>query len=241
MKKVVPGESILPALTAAWYNQTLPQKGHVGKGSSSFHGEMTFRVYLEGGSDVPRFNAVGLSSKIGEDITTNFKVNLSSTNKYNWVVVQGELNEAVEVQPAVYFGTTFANVTIRDVNHRYVNWIDNKLQSDNEGRGQILIGAGTGDHLIYINIGNYVGLGGGGGPNLFGFKTLTSVEDTFFGAELYELDGAEFGDLLVNSINIYDPAGWFLGAEPLTYGLCLLQGEHHYAIQAACTNDESLE
>lgn len=240
MKKVVPGESILPALTAAWYNQTLPQKGHVGKGPSSFHGEMTFRVYLEGGSDIPRFNAVGLSSKIGEDITTNFKVSLASTNKYNWVVVQGELNEAAEVQPAVYFGTTFANVTIRDVNHRYVNWIDNKLQSDNEGRGQILIGAGTGDHLIYINIGNYVGLGGGGEPNLFGFEATTNVSGTTFSGEVFELNGNTFGSSL-GVQTIYDPAGWFLGGESETTGLCLLQDENYYAIQAACSDEGSSE
>lgn len=237
MKKVVPGESILPALTASWYNQTLPQKGHVGKGASSFHGEMTFRVYLEGGSDIPRFNAVGLSSKIGNDITTNFKVNSSSTNKYNWVVVQGELNEAAEVQPAVYFGTTFANVTIRDVNHRYVNWIDNKLQSDNEGRGQILIGAGTGDHLIYINIGNYASPGG---TNLFAFETISSVSGPTFSGEVFELNGASFGSSL-GSHTIYDPAGWFLGGEAETPGLCLLQDEKYYAIQAACPEEGSSE
>ena len=81
---------------------------------------------------------------------------------------------------------------------------------------------------------------GGGGLKIFGF-TLTNagfVTTKTATADIFPLASAAFGTALEEDANIYDPAGWAIGATTGQTGLCVKQGGKYYAIQAGCPDDD---
>jgi hypothetical protein len=78
----------------------------------------------------------------------------------------------------------------------------------------------------------------GGFASLFGFCVNGPFASGVASAKIYQLDGADFGDL-IGTHSLYDPVRWASGFLAGDIGLCQKSGGKYYAIQAPCPDNES--
>jgi hypothetical protein len=176
MRTVSPGEPILPALTAQWYNHTIkphptpPQK----RPQPHRHQNEILAKFVPGGgfTEATRFDPVAITGFIDTSYTERIcNVDKSSLNEYNWIIPQATMRDGQLSQPCVYTGLTFANVNIINSQHQFVtlNSGTKTLETADYGKGLLLKANPTGPSLISIetlpnfkeiNLMNYVGING---------------------------------------------------------------------------------
>jgi len=157
-KQVSPGQPILPALTAAWYNKSIkepPKSPPPSRKDGRHHNEdMATFIPSEEYPVVERFCPVGIVEKtdtIGNYASRTQFVSLDNITPYNWVIAQATMKEGMLSQPCVYSGITWAKVEIRSESDRFVNLNTTtlELESDAVGKGIILL---PGDEYSLISI-----------------------------------------------------------------------------------------
>jgi len=163
-RQVATGESILPHMTANWFNKTLQQNKNSppqGKRELRNHNEdlATF-LPTDKCTTVERFcpvGVVGRTDEYGTRVSRTQFVALEALTPYNWIIAQATMTGNIPTQRCVYSGITWAKVTILDPNHKYVTLDDEQgisLVSSDSGRGQLLQ---VGAEYSLINIGNFYG------------------------------------------------------------------------------------
>lgn len=176
MRTVSPGEPILPALTAQWYNHTVKPHPSTPQGRPQPHrhqNEILAKfVPGSGFTEAARFDPVAITGVIDTNyIERVCSVNKSSLDEYNWIIPQATMRDGQLSQPCVYAGLTFANVNIINSQHRFVtlNSDTKTLETADYGKALLLKGNSDGPSLISIetmpgyreiNVPNYVSING---------------------------------------------------------------------------------
>lgn len=207
MRSVSPGEPILPALTAEWYNHTIKQHPPPpGNGPQTHRHQNRILAKLNNASQVvDRFTPVGIVGPVNDRKVEHVcYVNKSVLDEYNWIIPQAAMNSTHPTQECVYFGVTFASVLIRNAYHRYVT-LDggtNQLVSSDYGKGMFVqpISVNAQPQVILITIGNTLPEP----PRKYKFELLEDPTTNATQALFYELSGPNLGTLLGVSI-LYDP------------------------------------
>lgn len=157
MRTVSPGEPILPALTAEWYNHTV--KPHhsppQGRPQPHRHQNEILAKFIPGGgyTEATRFDPVAIAGFIDTNYIERIcSVNKSSLNEYNWIIPQATMRDGQLSQPCVYAGLTFANVDIISDHHKFVtlNSDTKTLETADYGKALLLKGNPDGPSLISI-------------------------------------------------------------------------------------------
>lgn len=158
MRTVSPGEPILPALTAEWYNHTV--KPHPsppqGRPQPHRHQNEILAKFVPGGgfTEAARFDPVALNGSIDPNYMERAcYATKQNMDNFNWVIPQATMRSGQLTQPCVYAGLTYANVTITDINHRYVwlNGLTLQLESGYWGKALLLTQNFDGPSLISIS------------------------------------------------------------------------------------------
>lgn len=202
-KPVVPGQPIVPAMTAQWYNNTLrkPSKPSLQKKRGEKHHNEHVATFQpsENYPIAERFTPVAIVDRIdtyGKRIERAHYVDKESLNQSNWIIPQAEMSASHKTQPCVYAGLTYAKVTIRNPLDKYVNLnpATKTLQSDIVGKGLILT---RGEEYSLISVETYVPERSSSG-SVVKFRTLQNIELRSFPA--FDLTGT-YGIITINDPN----------------------------------------
>lgn len=160
-RPVVPGEPILPHMTARWFNNTLktPQVPPPPREKDLRHHNEDSATFVPSlvCTKAERFTAVaplGRLDEYGNYVARAQFVDKEGLSKSNWIITQAEMAEGYRTQKCVYAGVTYAKVNILDANHKFVdlNLETLELESSTSGKGLLLQAGGL---YSFISIETY--------------------------------------------------------------------------------------
>lgn len=147
MRKVSPGETILPRMTAQWFNHTIRPVTKPLTSPQKITRDKDILACSYTGSEVSQYDPVALLTTVNKIGTTS-----DARTEKNWVIAQKALGTD-DSGVCVINGITWANVSIVQPYHEYVTIVDDILVSSCYGKAKLLVANDGTPSLISLGVG----------------------------------------------------------------------------------------